>query len=95
MTPSRGMTQRRGMTVYRAPAPAPAAGSFRPPGWSREATAEDVATAHRILPMHAPTDAAVATCASALHLINAPVWPCEQYLWAKAVLDAAQRREID
>lgn len=72
----------------------PATRPFRPPGWSRDATADDVHTAHRILPMHAPTDSSRGTCASALHLINAPVWPCEQYLWATAVLDAAQRQEI-
>ncbi|GAA3394427.1 hypothetical protein [Cryptosporangium minutisporangium] len=72
----------------------PADRTFRPPGWSRDATAEDVETAHRILPMHAPTDSTQGSCASALHLINAPAWPCEQYLWAKAVLDAAERREI-
>ena len=67
---------------------------FHPPGWSRPATAEDVATARRILPMHAPTDPQRGICASALHLINAPSWPCEQYQWAKSVLDAAERREI-
>ncbi|WP_035858791.1 hypothetical protein [Cryptosporangium arvum] len=67
---------------------------FRPSGWSRDATSEDVETAHRILPMHAPIDSSRGLCASALHLINAPAWPCEQYQWAKAVIDAAERREI-
>ncbi|TQS42396.1 hypothetical protein [Cryptosporangium phraense] len=68
--------------------------NFRPPGWTRNATTEDVDTAHRILPMHAPTESSRGCCASALHLINAPAWPCEQYLWAKAVIDAAERQEI-
>jgi hypothetical protein len=67
---------------------------FHPPGWSRAATSEDVETARRVMPMHAPVDTHRGICASALHLINAPAWPCEQYQWAKAVLDAAQRREI-
>lgn len=67
---------------------------FRPPGWSRVATPEDVETAHRIMPMHAPIDSHRGLCASALHLVNAPAWPCEPYQWAKAVLDAAARREI-
>ena len=83
------------MTQQRVSDPArPAARPFRPSGWKRDATAEDVDTAHRILPMHAPADSSRGICASALHLINAPSWPCEQYLWAKAVLEASQRQEI-
>lgn len=71
-----------------------AVGSFQPPGWHRAATADDVDTARRIMPLHAPTDSQQRFCASALHLISAPAWPCEQYLWAQAVLAASERREI-
>lgn len=80
------MTQQQGVR--------PTDRTFRPSGWSRDATHEDVETAHRIMPMHAPADSSRGTCASALHLINAPAWPCEQYLWARSVLDAVERREI-
>ena len=81
------------MTQHRIAPPARLS-PFRPPGWTRDAIPEDVETAHRIMPMHAPADSSRNYCASARHLINAPTWPCEQYLWAKAVLDADQRRQI-
>lgn len=59
--------------------------------WHRPLTPEDVSTANRIAPQHVEYRG---YCSSATHLINAPVWPCEQALWARRTLDAEQRGEI-
>jgi hypothetical protein len=62
----------------------------------RSPTAEDVLTARSHLAHHTPlAEFGQEVCSSAAHRIVPPEWPCPQYQWARTVLDADARGEID
>lgn len=62
----------------------------------RDLTDEDVATAHALIDQHQPGSANLGPdlCSSATHLITAPTWPCQRYVWARRVLEAEDRGEV-
>lgn len=64
----------------------------------RRFTAEDVPRAREHLELHTPGPGEIAdqqVCCSATHLILAPEWPCAPVLWARAVLKAEERGELE
>lgn len=61
--------------------------------WHRALIEEDVETAHLLIDQHQPVTGGQ-VCASATHLINAPLWPCERHAWAEQVLLAEERGEV-
>jgi hypothetical protein len=64
--------------------------------FGRPLTADDVETATRLLDHHLPLDqyAERTVCASAMHKIVVPTWPCRDRVWAERVLAARDRGEI-
>lgn len=65
--------------------------------WHRPLTVEDVETAEQLRERHMPTEPDLLgrrRCASALHLVSAPAWPCGPAFWCNEVLKAADRGEI-
>jgi hypothetical protein len=64
----------------------PRTGVVTVPRWHRALTAEDVETARSLRELHMPSEPdplGRRRCASALHLVSAPSWPCDPARWCE------------
>lgn len=69
--------------------------------WHRPLVPEDVETARGLIELHQPSPPTGAPdivirqfCASAMHQVSAPRWPCDRHAWEAEVPAADERGEI-